>query len=292
MLILIILGLFLIVFFFFFTTADRRTMLTPSKSIEIDGITRTFRTYSTPLDNSQPVRIIIALHQLGGNGREIAYYSALHNDMRENTIIVYPDAVKANKGECPGWNADFCCGSGWKQQVDDKKFIETLIDTLTSQYKTKNNKVLLVGFSNGAIFAQKLASELPDKIAGFASVAGSIGVNDDEHIPKKPVPALLLYGLKDKTIPVDGGPSVGDPDFNWKSLAYTEAAWKKANQCRDSLRRDTDEYTEKNYTECAAPLVIRTDLNNGHQWPDWRLFNIWHKHSSGSQYILDFLYSL
>lgn len=287
-----ILGLLIIGILLLFSSADRKLLLGKAQSMEVDGLTRTYRLYNST-DTGAQKTIIIALHNLGGDSRQMAYYSALQNDLTDDTVLVYPDAIKPqHEGERPGWNADFCCGSGWKNQVDDAKFIETLIDSLVTEYKPKNNKVAIVGFSNGAIFAHKLASEIPNKISGFVAVAGSIGVNDDEHTPTAPVPALLIHGQNDQTIKINGGTSEGEPDFNWKPLSYSQSAWEKANACSNPTTTETGMLRETRYATCKAPLIVQVNTQDSHQWPNWRLFNFWHKHSAGSQQITQFISTL
>lgn len=288
---LLVLFSVLVIIFAVFSRADRAVFFQKTKTFEHDGITRTYRLYEHKVTNNP--KVIIALHHLGGNGLQLAYVTGLQNEIPDNTVLVYPDAIAPqHEGERKGWNADFCCGSGWKNNVDDIGFISSLIDELTSKYKTKDNKVFIAGFSNGAIFAHKLSSEIPEKIAGFAAAAGSIGTMKNQHTPTKPVPALLIHGAQDKTIYIDGGATADEPDFGWRSFSDTAQAWRQINECSGESMKDTETQSVKTYEKCTAPLQVVINNAERHQWPDWRLFNIWHRHSDGSKQILDFFNSL
>ncbi len=57
--------------------------------------------------------------------------------------------------------------------------------------------------SNGAVMACRLATELSERIAAIAPVAGAVGTENNQ--PKRPVPVLHFHGTKDEYIPFLGG---------------------------------------------------------------------------------------
>jgi polyhydroxybutyrate depolymerase len=269
--VLLVLGIVLVAF----TGRDRSVLFGRSDSIEVNGLRRTFLVSK---GGAKPRDLVIGIHGYGGDGRQLAYYTALHNAFGADTIVVYPDASKPNSGQKTGWNADFCCGSGWKNKVDDVDFLETLILELRQKHQIAADRVFMVGFSNGAFMTQRFAAERPELVRAVASGAGTIGtvgVGGKQLQPSAPVPMLLMHGTKDVRVTYNGGTSPGDPEFDWLSFAATAEAWRKANGCdgqprktEDSIRRTTT------YEGCAAPLTTIEFLNDAHVWHGARLFNV------------------
>jgi polyhydroxybutyrate depolymerase len=292
---LLLVSLILLVFGAF-TGRDRSVLLGGSASIDVDGVKRTYRVVgdSGGSTNKQR-RLVIALHGYTGNGRQFAYYSALHNAFGAGTVVAYPDATRTTpKGDKPGWNAQFCCGSGWKSGVDDVEFIRQLIGELTSKYQIDQDRVFLVGFSNGAFMAQRFAVEHPNLVAGVAVMSGTIGTKENFLQPTRPVPMLLTHGAKDTRVAYQGGESPGDPEFDWLDFSTTADAWKQVNGCKDQEAEvvSTIRVKRTTYGDCQAPLTTIEYLENGHVWDGWRLGNVWNKRPRASLEIARFFDSL
>ena len=291
----LLLSAVLLVVFVCLTGRDRSVLFARPSSMQVDGRERTYRVVSGGSGAQEQRRLVIALHGYTGNGRQFAYYTALHNAFDADTVIAYPDATKRTaKGDKPGWNAQFCCGSGWKTSIDDVKFIRELIEELRAKYQIDKERVFFVGFSNGAFMTERFAAEHPDLVAGVAVMSGTIGTTVTELQPTTPVPMLLTHGVKDVRVRYDGGESPGDPEFDWKSFATTVNAWKQANGCEAGSRKvvKTNLRTTTTYEKCRAPLTTIEYLENGHVWDGWRLANVWNRTPRASQEIARFFDSL
>jgi polyhydroxybutyrate depolymerase len=286
----------LLVVFVAFTGRDRSVLLGGSSSIEVGGRIRTYRVVGNV--KSSPAserRLVVALHGYTGNGRQFAYYTALHNAFGSDTVVAYPDATKkTSKGDKPGWNAQFCCGSGWKSSVDDVEFIRVLIEELRAKYQVDEKRVFLVGFSIGAFMTQRFAAVHPDLVAGVAVISGTIGTKNNSLQPTAPVPMLLTHGAKDTRVRYDGGESPGDPEFDWLSFATTVETWKVTNGCDDELADlvTTARRATTTYRQCYAPLMTVEYLDNGHVWDGWRLGNVWNRRPRASTEIASFFDSV
>jgi polyhydroxybutyrate depolymerase len=236
-----------------------------------------------------------ALHGYTGNGRQFAYYTALHNDFGADTVVAYPDAVRTTpKGDKPGWNAQFCCGSGWKTSVDDVESIRVLIERLRVEYHIDERRVFLVGFSNGAFMTHRFVAEHPDMIAGIAAISGTIGTRGNSLQLTAAVPALLTHGAKDQRVRYDGGESPGDPEFDWLSFATTVKAWTRANECDGQAAKVVTSHGRRTttYQDCTAPLITIEYLDNGHVWDGWRLGNVWTRRTRAGKEIAHFFDAL
>jgi poly(3-hydroxybutyrate) depolymerase len=226
----------------------------------------------TPESTDATTKVVVGLHGFGDSARKFAYYTGLHNTVSSKDIVIYPQAIKPTADQRNGWNAEFCCGSGWKQGTDDAKFIIDLVNQTKTELGVESAKVFVTGFSNGAFMTQKLATDYPDQINAIGFMAGSIGTTTKRLEPKSPVPILMLHGEKDTTVPINGGARSSDPDFNWLSLELTKAAWQKVNQSK-------------------ATTETITYPDDAHIWHDWRILNFWHKKPGASVVIVNFFNS-
>ena len=276
-----------------FTQRDRKVLFGRPSSFTIDGRHRTYRVVGQVSGTS--TKLVVALHGYGGSGRQFAYYTALHNafgndtvgDTVGDTVVVYPDAIKEGKA---GWNAQFCCGSGWKKGADDVNFLDVLITRLTAQHHIAADRVFVVGFSNGAFMAQRLAVERPALVAGLGVMSGTIGTTTNSLRPTTPVPILLTHGARDQRVAFNGGESPGDPEFDWRSFAETVNTWKTANGYSETPGNATtgSGRTVTRYTGGVAPLETIEYLNNGHVWDGWRLANVWTRRPRASRDVARF----
>lgn len=227
---------------------------------------------SNPSKITKDSRIIIGLHGYTDSARRFAYYSGLHNVVKSSDIVIYPQAVTPKDGQKNGWNGGFCCGSGWKQNIDDVKFLQALIEEVSSSHNLKNHTAYITGFSNGAIMSMKFAAEKPTYTTAVAGVSGTIGTDKSSIKPTEPIPILLIHGKQDKTIPINGGDG-SDPDFKWLSFKNTTRVWEQVN--------DSSVQTKQ---------IINEDA--GHQWKDWRIFKPWHTKNKTSLQVIEFFNSI
>ena len=293
-LILIVVTLLVVTVLFAFTGRDRSALFGRPSSISIDGVRRTYRTVGGSRQGAEQ-KLVVALHGFGGNGRQFAYYTALHNAFDGGTTVVYPDAFKKTKGgDKPGWNAQFCCGSGWRNGIDDVAFLSALITKVTKERNIPGNRVFVVGFSNGGFMAQRLAAERPELLAGVAVMSGTIGTKRITLQPTKPLPMLLTHGVKDQRVRYDGGESPGDPEFDWLSFSTTVKAWRAANGCAAGTGKvtTTPRRVTTVYEQCDAPLTVIEYSNNGHVWDGWRLADVWNRRPRASKEVARFINSL
>lgn len=271
-LIIILFTALVVIYIFALTSRDRGLLFQKPNEISIDGAKRYFLISNTR--SEKPKKLVIALHAFGDSPRRFAYYSALHNSVDSQTLVVYPAAIKpGSKDIRAGWNSGFCCGSGWVSKTDDVAFIEMLIKDIAAKYNIQPQNTFLTGFSNGAFMAQRFAAERPELIGGIAVASGTIGTTKISIEPKAPVPILLMHGKEDKTIPFYGGVVAFDKEFDWLPFSKTRSVWEKVN----GDKADTN-------------VVVYE--NGEHTWNGWRIFNFWHKKTNASNETASFFNSL
>lgn len=217
------------------------------------------------------VPAVIVLHGGGGNGVNAMEMTGFGDKAKdEGFIAVFPEGT--GRTRLLTWNARHCCGYAMEAGIDDVGFIAGLIDTLIADYPVDPDRVYVTGMSNGAMMTLRLGIELSDRIAAIAPVVG--GLFGDEEPPPFPVPAIILNGALDQSIPVDGGLTNGVFPGAWDGTplmpaAYQGAFWARADGCDAAPR--TIEETDYTLTRYACPSGLAVDVylfkEGGHAWP-------------------------
>ncbi len=107
--------------------------------------------------------------------------------------LVYPVAVDES------WNAINCCGEAATKNVNDLAFLQALVAKVDPGHA---RTVYVVGYSNGARMAFRVACDDPALFDGYAMVKGAPtpGCN-----MRKPVTVLQLASMNDPEIPYKPG---------------------------------------------------------------------------------------
>ena len=89
------------------------------------------------------------------------------------------------------------------QGNEDLAFFDALYQRITAEYRVDLNRVYATGMSNGAYFANLLASQRSDKIAAIAPHSGGLGVLGRRGIQaRRKYPVMVIHGTDDRLVPV------------------------------------------------------------------------------------------
>jgi polyhydroxybutyrate depolymerase len=128
--------------------------------------------------------------------------------------------------------------------------------------------------SNGGMMSYRLASELSDRIAAAAPVAGTIAI--EESKPKRPVPIIHFHGTKDTFVPFELAKGKTPSSMKLKGVDDSIQTWVKLNACEekpktDVLSKDGDEMKVTRTTygggKDGAEIVLIVIEGGGHTWP-------------------------
>lgn len=218
------------------------------------------------------VPLVLVLHGGGGNGLNAEHMSDFTSLARtKGFIVAYPEGTARGSGRLLTWNAVHCCGYAMQNNVDDVGFIGALIEDLSRRYAIDPKRVYVTGMSNGAMMTQRIARELPQKVAAIASVVGD--VFGDERAPVSGVSALLINGMQDHSIPYEGGAPGGQASGSWdgtplRPVQEQAVFWARTDRCSSPTTTNTASYIHIRYACPAGMGVEWYGLRNGrHAWP-------------------------
>jgi polyhydroxybutyrate depolymerase len=208
-----------------------------------------------------PAPLIVLLHTYGRTGKIQDDYmglSALADAY--GFIMVAPDGTPSQAANNPlFWNASSACCNWEGQELDDSTYLLHLIEAVKADYAIDPKRVFVVGHSNGAFMAHRLAHDHSEVIAAIVSIAGA-DQSETRPTPSSPVHVLQIHGDADTAIAYEGGEIRGN---SYPSANQTVMNWATRNGCTTTgthsgtLDLDTSlasmESTVTRYTSACLP---------------------------------------
>ena len=174
--------------------------------------------------------LIVLLHTYGRTGAvqdEYMSLSALTDAY--GFIMVAPDGTPSAAENNPRfWNASAACCNWEGKELDDSAYITGIIDAVRAKYRIDEKRIFILGHSNGAFMAHRLAHEHSDTIAAIVSLAGADQSIERPAPPPNPVHVLQIHGDADTAISYDGGELRGAA---YPSARQTVEHWAANNGC-------------------------------------------------------------
>lgn len=174
-------------------------------------------------DAAAPVPLVVGLHGYTSNATELdSYFDLTAASDERGFLLALPEGTVDPSGD-QFWNAleGGCCdfsGSG----VDDSTFVSRLIELVSDAYAVE--RAVLVGHSNGAYLAHRVACEHADQVAAIGALAGTLPADTARCDPSRPVTVLHIHGDADDVVGYGGGQGgASAPD--------TAAAWAGLDGC-------------------------------------------------------------
>ena len=233
------------------------------------GHTRTYYIYTPKSYKSErSMPMVLVFHGDNGTGHSIADVTQFNKLAEQKGFIaVYPDGI----------NKRWTLRGNPSGRVNDVAFTDALITHIKQIRNIDSSKVYASGFSRGAILTQALACQLPDKIAAFASVAGSLPARlKPKCQPNNPVSMLMINGTNDTAVHYEGDEKTARGALISIPEAITH--WRVQDKCTSPAQikqipgpNPNDHYYVKTtyYANCrGGSEVLLTDvIQGGHSWP-------------------------
>ena len=167
-----------------------------------DGRDRPYLLHTPPAASLEGLPLLVELH---GRGIDAAAFDRLTGFSGLADELGFVLAMPSAAGEI--WNDG---RDPTAAPVDDVGYLAAVIDDVAVRLPIDRGRVYVVGMSNGAAMAGRLACELPDRIAAIAQVAGTAAVDVVAGCHAcGPLPVLQVHGTADRYARYDGGPPQG-----------------------------------------------------------------------------------
>lgn len=230
--------------------------------VDVDGIVRRW-TVVVPV-GAPASGVVVVLHGVGSRGVDMRSAGFEPLAAGKGVVLAYPDGLGGawNDGR-PG--ADPVVPGA---PVDDGRFLRMLIDETVARTGAHPGRVAVVGFSNGAVMASRLACDIADRVNALALVAGTAAQGFERSCrPARPVAVLMAAAVNDGVVPYAGGRIANWGTKRRGSLAGVEdvfAFWRAQNGCGSVQTVGT----EARGTDCRSgtPVVRYRVTGAAHEW--------------------------
>ena len=169
-----------------------------------DGRERPYLLHVPPNVSGERAPLLLELHGRGIDPTMFDRWTGFATLADEASfMLAMPSAV----GEV--WNDGRWHGTQW-ESPDDVGYLLALIDDVGARLPIDRRRIYVVGMSNGATMAGRLACEHAERIAAVAQVAGTAAMDVAAGCrPIMPVPILQVHGTADRYAPYGGGRASG-----------------------------------------------------------------------------------
>lgn len=245
---------------------------TADRTLDHGGVARTYRLHRPKgVPRERAVPLVVSLHGLGGSGRIQEAMTGLDAVADEKGFAVaYPD------GRRRMWVL------GDAGDVGDVGFLGALIDALVADGTADRRRVYVSGMSNGGYMANRLACEIPEKIAAIAPVSGTLPRPATRRAAAagaaagRAVPVVYFHGTDDAVVGYDGKDRFSGRQA---SLSAEElvAFWVERDGCAPEpsvealpdRAGDGTSVERRSYAggRGGAEVVFYRIVGGGHTWP-------------------------
>ena len=151
--------------------------------------------------DSAELPLVFVLHGRGADANDLADLAPM---IDHGYRFILPNAPKPFEPS-PGMTFGFTWFDGWPPEkssiVHSRDLLLQFIDEMVTQYPTPPGKIVLCGFSQGALMSIDVGFRTRQKLAGIVAMSG--GVYEKDLPPfSKDIPVLMVHGTADDVIPV------------------------------------------------------------------------------------------
>jgi polyhydroxybutyrate depolymerase len=243
-----------------------------ARTVEVNGLLRAYSVHvPASVDPSSPSPLLLVFHGVPRTDmRVLTGLDDVADAMR--FVVVFVEAYPAF-GDWDVGCGD--CTAAGSRGAGDVGYVRALIEKLRGDIAIDAGRVFVAGFSQGALFAHRLACEASGRIAGAISVAATMLASVAQRCtPSSALSMVFIHGDSDPEFP-RGGRQEGD--VSTLSIDATVQRWVALEGCTATLTvamlpdtaDDGTTVERRQYSACASGgRVTFYDVHGGgHTWP-------------------------
>ena len=214
-----------------------------------------------PDNATAPVPLVISLHGRFQSLLSHITYSQMSNFANpQNIAVVYPQGTNSVGGLT--WNV----GAWWDaSNYDDVGYLNSLIDSVVSNFTIDTNRIYACGMSTGGFMAYELACELSDRIVAFGSVAGNFMMNaGQECTSAREIPIMHIHGTSDLIVNYNA-PTIDSSMTAIEAMDWWSIENDLVEQSLEELNDSVNVFTNSSLTS-NTKFVHYQVQGGGHQW--------------------------
>lgn len=161
-----------------------------------------------PASGGKPQQLVILLHGLGSDGRDLISLAPFFAQDLPDAIFVSPDAPYPCDMAPVGYQwfslQDRSAPATLAGVQKAAPVLDHFIAEQMEKYGVPADKTALVGFSQGTMMSLYVGPRFPEKLAGVLGYSGAlVGGEDLEEEGMHKIPVHLVHGDADEVVPVD-----------------------------------------------------------------------------------------
>ncbi len=205
-----------------------------NNEITVGNDTRNYALYVPESQSNSPV--VILLHGGGDSAegligkedpdRAAPYFHWIDIANENNVILAIPNGTLSTPN-FRGWN-DCRSDAQGNPGSDDVRFISMMLEDIAARLSIDESRIYATGSSNGGHMTQRLAAEIPDRLAAVAVIIAGAPVNNKCQTSLAPMPILFMNGTDDPIAPFEGGEMASNRGVIY-SAQETIAQWVERN---------------------------------------------------------------
>lgn len=204
--------------------------------------------------------LLMVLHGFHSTGPQTASYLGLTSEaVRRRYFRIQPRGSLDPGGL--SWNPDFPVEPPW-----DSAYLRAVLLDALSEAPVDPSRVFVVGYSQGAHMAHRLACDSADLVSAVVGVAGQL----KDCAPARPVSALVVHGTLDEAISYSGPLGALDTSGLWGRVDGCTGSLEATAEPLDLTQHEGAETTVQSFGGCPEGIGVQlwTMGGVGHS-PNW-----------------------
>lgn len=158
-----------------------------------------------PASGNTPKQIVVLLHGLGADGRDLIGLAPEMEDALPDAIFVSPDAPFPCDMAPMGYQ--WFSLREWTPEAilrgvqQTAPVLDVFIESLLQKYNLPPEKLALLGFSQGTMMSLYVGPRYKDRIAGIMGFSGALVWDDVVDSSLHKIPVCLVHGMADPIVP-------------------------------------------------------------------------------------------